>query len=249
MLDTLYRIREIKYIVLLLAIIPFGCRKENLCDCVKGTGEQVIEQREISGFKRLHIEDHINVFITEDTKFSVKVSAGKNLIKLVKTELNGDELSIRNDNKCNFMRSYKKSINIYIHMPVLKYVLHDGSGKIESTNTITTDTFDLRTRSSGDIEITLNNGKLLTHLAGTGDMILKGYTGEHACYATGYGFIRANQLNTDYTWLFSNTTGNAYLDVNNLLIVLMHNTGDVYYRPSPSTIQSTITGSGKLLPY
>jgi hypothetical protein len=238
-----------KYLVLLIAIVPFGCKKENLCDCVKGTGEQVMETREISGFKRLHVEDHINVFITEDPQFSVKVSAGKHLIKLVKTELDGDELNIRNDNKCNSLRSYKKSINVYIHMPVLKYILHDGSGRIESINTITTDTFDLRTRSSGDIELSINNGKLLTHLGGTGDMILSGFTGEHACYATGNGFIHAERLNTGYTWIFSNTTGNAYLDASNLLIVLLHSTGDVYYKPTPSTIQSTVTGTGQLLPY
>src|SRR5665213_264569 len=96
-------------------VTNWKCKKENDCDCIKGTGNVIQEERQLPTFHSVYVEDNVNVIFQEDTMQKIIVQAGKNLIKLVKTEMIGDELYIHNENRCNFMRRYNIPINVYIH--------------------------------------------------------------------------------------------------------------------------------------
>lgn len=224
-----------------------ACRKENRGDCFKRTGDIITETRSVSGFDKIFVEDNVNVFITQDSVFEVKVEAGENLIPLIKTELTDGELRIKNDNRCNWTRSYKPQVNVYLKMPVVKYITSDGVGTIKSTNTITTPSFDYRLMNLGDIELTVSNQEVIGHMHGAGDIYLHGTTNHHACNIVGNGFIRASDLRTSYTWISSTTSGNVYVRASDLLQVLIHGNGDVIYYGQPSTVEYEITGTGKLI--
>ena len=240
--------QKFKIFLLLFAVFLFSCKKENMKDFYKGTGETITETRNISGFNTIYVEDKVNVFITESPTFEVKVECGEHLINLVKTELKDTVLKIRNDNKCNFMRSYKKGvINVYIQMPLTVSIQQFGQGTIQSTNVLTTPVIDVLTKGSGDVILEVNNQKVLTHMHNTSDIYLSGRTLEHDCYQIHYGFLFAKNLDTDYTWIFNNGTGNSYLKASNLLIATLRSAGDVYYYGNPGTVQKEVSGSGKLI--
>lgn len=139
--------RSISFLgVILIASFFAGCKKENMCDCFKRTGPIVRESRDLSGFDRIMVENNVNVFITQDSVFKVEIEAGDNIEALIKTEVVDGTLYCRNKNRCNWARSYKKPLNIYITMPVIKYITSDGTGNITSLNTITTPEFDVQTK-------------------------------------------------------------------------------------------------------
>jgi hypothetical protein len=232
-----------KYSILFLIISAVSCKKENLCDCFKGTGDIVNETRDIKGFDKIVTEDNVNVFITQDSIFEVKVEAGKHLIKLISTEVNEGELRIKNNNRCNFVRTSKKEINVYLKMPAIKYITSEGYGKIQSLNTLTTAEFDVRTKSTGDVDLIVNNSKIISHMFGNGDIYFRGITGEHSCHVVGEGFVNCSGLSTQYTWIYSRTSGYAYINVTNLLQIIIESSGNVYYTGKPQ-IQATINGSG-----
>jgi hypothetical protein len=236
------------YFVFILASFV-SCRKENLWDAFKGTGENTTEVRTIAGFNTLYVEDKINVYITQDSVFEVRIEAGSHLIKLIKIELKDSILKIRNDNKCDFTRSYKKgTVNVFIKMPSIAGIEQHGQGTIQSLNTLTTPVIDILTKGSGDVILRVNNKKIITHLHNTSDIYLSGKTNEHACYQIHYGYMYAQNLDTDYTWILNNGSGNAYLTARNLLIVTLLSTGDVYYYGSPGSVQQKISGKGRLIP-
>jgi len=218
-------------------------------DFYKGTGEITTQTRNISGFNTIYVEDKVNVFITESATFEVTVECGEHLIDLVKTELTDTVLKIRNDNKCNFMRSYKKgTINVFIKAPALAFIQQFGQGTIQSTNILTTPVIDVLTKGSGDVILEVNNLQILTHLHNTSDIYLSGRTLEHDCYQVHYGFLFAENLDTDYTWIFHNGTGNSYISARNLLIAKLVSAGDVYYYGNPGNVQQEVFGTGQLIP-
>jgi len=237
------------FALLLVAMSFYSCKKANVCDCFERTGTTTTEIRELPAFTTIYVENNMNIYLTQGPTQQVEIEAGKNLMPLISTEVNSDgELDIKNYNICNFLRTYKKSINIYITMPRLTYLTNNGVGTIQSTNTFTTDTINVRTESLGDIHLMVNNVYVNGHMHGAGDIYVSGNTQQFSCNNVGNGFINcSNLLVSGYTWLGLSTTGNSYVNVNGLFQVYIHESGNVYYS-GRATVQSTITGSGHLIP-
>lgn len=234
------------YLILVLGVFLSTCKKENACDCIKRTGDIIRETRDLSGFTELLIKDNVNVFITQDSVFEVTVEAGENIAPLITTEVVGQTLVCANRNRCNFTRSYKKPLNIYIRMPVITEIESTGSGNVKSLNTIVTPGIYLRTISSGNTELTLNTPELTTSMHGSADLTLYGTALGHECDAAGSGFLNAGELHTNYTYLHSSTLGLCYIYVADLLICRLDHKGDIFCYGKPKTVNTTSSGSGKL---
>jgi hypothetical protein len=246
-----------KYIfVLSCAFVAFiigaqGCKKENLCDCVKGTGEIISETRITDPFTEIFVEGRINIILSEDTTLSqeVTVEAGEKLIGLIRTEVVGGVLRIRNDNRCDFMRRYDIPVNIYIRVSNnITRITNKGTALITNTDTCTASYISLETISTGDIKMTMNAGSVYTQQHGNGDVEVYGNAHEVIVYNTGNGFTIADQCAAGYCWVSTRTTGKITLYPTGLLISEIGGPGNVYYRGTPSQIISTENSAGKLLP-
>lgn len=233
--------------LVIASMTGISCRKENMCDCIKRTGDIVTETRELPAFDRILLEDNVNVYITQDSIQKVTVEAGDNLVDMIETEVVNGEIRITNKNRCNWARSYKPQIYVHLHMPEIKWIVSDGVGFIKSTNTITTPVFDYRLISLGDIHLKVNSSSVRGHMHGAGDVYLEGRAEHHACHIVGNGFINAGDLETGYTWIYTNTSGNIYVKVTGLLQVTLDGAGDIIYTGEPNTIDKLIRGTGKLI--
>src|SRR5438067_439983 len=89
------------YIVHCALCIVSGCKKENMCDCIKSTGDIITEHRSIADFTELEVYKNVIVTIVQDTVVYADVEAGENLMPLIDTEVSGGVLKITNNNKCN----------------------------------------------------------------------------------------------------------------------------------------------------
>jgi hypothetical protein len=240
----------IKFLFSLLFTIALsffsGCKKENRCDCFKRTGDVIQETRALTGFTKIHVEDNINLFITQDSVFEVTVEAGKNIVPLITTEIKGNTLICENKNRCNFTRSYKKPLNVYVRMPLLNEIESNGTGNIKSLNTIQTPVCYIRTRNSGNVELTIDTPVLTTAVHGSCDLILHGKANNHECNIGGTGYLIADDLQTSYTFIHSHTLGLCYIYVRDLLICNIDQVGDVFCYGSPKSISTNFTSSGKL---
>jgi hypothetical protein len=232
--------------IVILCMFFSACKKENACDCIKRTGDIIRDTRSLSGFTKLLIKDNVNVFITQDSVFEVTVEAGKNIAPLIITEIDGTTLVCRNTNRCNFTRSYKKPLNIYIHMPIIIDIDCRGTGNVKSLNTIETPAIHLNTISSGNTELTLNTPQLTTSMHGSADLTLYGTALGHECYSGGSGFLIAAGLHTNYTYLHSTTLGLCYIYVANQLICRLDQKGDIFCYGNPKNVNVTTYGSGRL---
>jgi hypothetical protein len=236
-------------VFLLFFLAPFlfqSCKKENMCDCIKRTGDIIKEIRHPGTFENVIVEDNLNVYFVQDSVFEVMVQAGENIVPLIRTEVEGNTLYIRNDNRCNWTRSYDKPFNVVVRLPDVKFITHMGTGKIKALSYFTTDTVDLETKNSGDIEFSVNNTKIRTHMFGYGDITLHGTSSEHACSIGGDGFLYAIDLHVPYTWIQTFTSGLSYIYTTNLLICTIDKDGDVYCFGNPAVVQKVQNGTGQL---
>ncbi|GAB4143886.1 MAG: hypothetical protein Fur0041_18950 [Bacteroidia bacterium] len=238
-------------IFIILSLFSGSCKKENLCDCFKGTGSVTSETRALPDFSNVYAEDNVNVIFIEDTFSSVEVEAGENLLKLIKTEVADGWLKIRNDNKCNFVRRYDIPVNVIIHYKrnTIYHIKSKCTGTLYNQGVSTSDSLDLDVESSGDIRFSVASGKIFTHQHGTGDVELKGQCNDVIIYSIGTGFTLADECLANYVWVYTNTTGKITVHTSGILDAEIDGSGNVYYKGTPTQIFRKLHGTGQVLPY
>jgi hypothetical protein len=238
------------YAVLTLLLGTWSCKKENWCDCVKTTGSDETTVRGISGFTCIRLDDKIDLYIKQGPEFDVRVEAGKNLQKLIKTELDGETLKVVNNNKCNWVRGYKHKIVVYVTAPYFKHIDHEGVGTVYTDGTIVQDTISCKTHSSGDIHLDVRCSTVLCSAHGDGDIYVSGITDGLEDDYTGTNFLYAKDLKVNHhLYLHSVSLGHAYVNApaGGIMDIRLEKSGNVYYSGTPGSINYVATGKGQLI--
>jgi hypothetical protein len=235
-------------IIIIILFSMFSCKKENMGDCFKGTGDIISEQRNLEYSDSIKVDNNINLILTYGTGNKIVIEAGKNLVPLIKAEVRNGFLHLENTNKCNFMRSFKVPVNVYIESNRFSKIVLNGTGNITSTNSIKSDYLIVDNIGTGDFNIEIDANYVHTHIHGSGDIIIKGRAELQEAYCAGYAYIRAEGLITNYTYVYSNTSGDVIVNAENELGAQIYNSGNVYYKGSPKVSYILSEGTGNLLP-
>jgi len=243
------RISFLLLFILIYLSVGTSCKKENSCDCFKGTGNKIKESRTPSDFNYIELHDNIDLIITQDTFNKIEVEGGQQLLPNLETSFENDKLIIKNNNKCNWVRTYKKKFTVYLTLKELKQIEYFGAGNITSTNTIIADTLKINFwNASGKVDISINtNNNFFGMHTGPGELYVRGTTNDNYLYYACNGFAHLENLQTTYTFVVSNGTGDCYINNNYSLKADIKYIGNVYYYGNPSIINPTITGKGQLI--
>lgn len=227
------------------------CKKENMGDCLKSTGTVVTEFRELEDFNRIEVFDNVNVFIHFGESPNAEIEAGSNLLKSIETEVVGETLYIRNNNKCNWVRSFEVPINIHLTSTNLIEIVARGVGNIETIDTINTDELLVEQwESSGTVKLRLNTNKVyLKSNTGPADFECSGSSEFLYAYSSGYGIFRLEEVTSVDAYIWNKGTGDIYVNASNSLEILLNYIGDVYYTGNPETLNITSTHNGQAIPF
>ena len=224
-----------------------SCQKENAFDCVKSTGKIVTETRELPPFRILKVYDNLDVKIVADTKHFVEVKAGKNLQENVLAEVKNGELWLQNINKCNWVRSYKKPMEVTVHTPRLTDIVHDGFGTISSESPLPADTIFLHLTSAGNYDLNVKTYSIWLDMYETGDMKLRGTNQKLLAYNYSMGRLFASDLQNQEAIVQVSHLGDAYVDATKVLHAKIESKGNVYYKNQPDNLSRSGNGSGQLI--
>jgi len=240
-----------KLIIFIIGMSIFvSCKKENMADCFTSTGKTNVIYHDVKDFNCIELSNKMDLYLTQGSAFEVKVEAGANMQKLIKTELEGETLRVNNHNTCNFVRGYDHKISVYVTAPYFKHIKHAGLGTIKSVNTIIQDEISYRNENSGDLKLDVNTKKILGSSHGNGDTYLTGITEKLEVDYNGTNYLYADGLNvTSYIYLSSLTIGHTYVKApeNGLMDVIIERSGNIYYKGNPKTIHLTRKDKGNLI--
>lgn len=244
-------LKIIKISAVFLAIaLNWSCTKGPFCNCFSPVGSPSERTLNLPSFDQITVKDNINVFLSTGPQEQVTIQGGSNLIKYISADVSSGMLTLKNENKCNWMRSYKKSvINVYITMPNITYIKNEGIGKVKSQDTLVADSLQLETQSAGDIDLIVHSQYIIGHLFGPGDLTLSGTTGTFLCnFFAGTGFAYCDKLNSGYTFFSSSTTGDCYVTSSGALDVVIYRNGNIYYSGKPTSVSAKTYSKGQLIP-
>ena len=121
-------------LLIVLAVIISSCNYIG-GERIRGNGNMKVENRTISSFDGVYVSGNTDIYVKQDSIFSVRVEADENLMEYIITELDGSTLKIRSKDGVNLKSS--RSIKVYVSGPSFKYFKASGACDIFSDNKIT----------------------------------------------------------------------------------------------------------------
>jgi hypothetical protein len=237
-------------LLLFLTISLASCKKEHCFDCFKSTGKIVTEERSLEHFSSIHVSGQIHVLIKQESMNKAIVEAGQNLLNGIATRVEDGVLYIENNNKCNWVRSFKKDINITLYCKELAMITYTGAGTIRSSGTIVSDVLELDYWSgSGEVILDVQCSRVLVHMhTGPADAEISGTTDYAYFYTRGNGQARCRGLVSKKVEIDWKGTNDCWVHCTEELFANIGYIGNVYYAGNPPVIQAVITERGQLIP-
>jgi hypothetical protein len=237
--------------IIVISVFTVSCKKSEDRACLKFVGDEVSKTISLEKLDSLYLYDNIVYTLIPDTSNYVELKGGENLLNHIECSNNNDKLKIRNNNTCNFLRSYKKKVKAFIHVTDIAYIHFEGAEKLTNQDTLKSGELRLVIRDgAGSVELTVDNSYMsavVTH--GWGDFTLHGKTGAAFLNCNTNSFCNTTGLKVGANFnVYSNTGGNMVVNADGTnLHATIKGDGDILYHGVPNSIEILDTGSGEAL--
>ena len=242
--------RKIWILILVSFIFLLSCEKGSTPDCLKSTGTLIEEEREVADFNRILLRHNVNLHLRQTQQNKITVKAGSNLMGKISTRVNeSGQLEIRNDNSCNWVRSYETPIDVYLDFIRLDSLEYRSTGDVTNEGIIRQDTLKIDVlEGAGSIELNIDADVLYCGLNyGTADIRIKGNCEISYLYSAGFGLIDNGELVSKFVYVNNRSSNDLYLKVTTELGATIENIGNIYYSGNPPVVNLNQIGTGKLI--
>ena len=220
---------------------------------VRGSGDVVEEEREVSGVTAVRVANQGDLFIElgEDEKLVIK--AEDNLIDKIESDMRGGELILSTRKGVNIRNT--EPIRYYLTVRELDEISVSSSGDVDAPE-FNAGRFSINISSSGDVNVDgLNVDRLKVKITSSGDVtvgelsadtldvnisssgnltILDGEVEEQEINISSSGDYDGRNLDSQYADVRLSSSGNATLRVSDDLDGSISSSGDLYYIGNPS---------------
>lgn len=224
-----------KFIAIIFLLFIFACKPDR---CLHTTGAIIIEERKPGGFTGITIQDVFSVEIIPDSSDRIELVAGEKLLPFISIINTNQHLTIKNENQCNWLRSFRNRPLLKIYTDSLTHIIVEGEIDLVFTDTLFADSliYEVWTGLS-TADILISTHKFVFSLnGGSGKFTVAGNAGLSYIYAVGAGFVYAGEMPCDYGYITNVSTGDIFVNVTKELIVRLRNSGDVYYSGCPTIV-------------
>lgn len=242
--------RSLSFFVLMISILV-SCKKPEDRKCAKSTGETDTLEMALDIFDRLHLHEHLVYELIQDSTNRVVLQGGKNLLNLVNVTVSDGLLDIRNENRCNFLRSYKNKIKVEIHFTNISDIQFEGSEPMFSRGKLKFDwlTFLIRD-GAGSVDLNFDAQRVYATIShGWGDFTFRGNVQHANLIIRSNGYCDLLGMNiSDSVTVVSNTQGAVKVFADGIKIKAQTLAdGNIYYKGTPAVIQFEKLSGGQLI--
>jgi hypothetical protein len=232
-------------VVGLLAIVVFlliGCR----FGVIRGSGNVVTEDRDVSGFDSVALSGFGRVIITQGDEESLTVETDDNLMRYIQTEVRDGTLELGFTDDARY-KIPDPSSPIIFHLSLTDLNALDLSGAGSFViDELDADRLVVTLSGAGDLRIdSLTATDLVVTTSGAGNVELAGAVETQTIDLSGLGNYSARDLESRTATVSISGAGNAGVWVRDTLDVTISGAGGVDYFGSPEVTQN-ISGVGKV---
>ncbi len=237
------RITAIGTVILLMAMLT-ACNLPIQNTNIKGSGNVISEEREVTGFNKVSLEGIGDLQIVQGDVESLKVEAEDNIIDRIESYVTGSVLHIGVERFINVIPT--SGISYTLTVKDLNSIEISGYGDVYMQS-LTTDSLVVEVSGGGRINIeNLSADSLDVELSGAGDFDLAGVVDQQYVKLSGAGSYKAPDLQSRTATVNISGAGTAQLWVTEDLDVNLSGVGSLQYY-GDARVHQNISGIGKVI--
>ena len=212
---------------------------------VRGTGDVVTEEREVSGIRKVVLSNQGDLEITVGDQESLVVEAQSDLLEYIETDVRGGTLEIGTRDGVNMMNT--QPIRYLLTVKELEGLTVNSSGGIKAPE-LQAKSFSVQISSSGPVVIeALYADKLDVGISSSGDVMIQGgeVTNLDANISSS-GNLEMQDVPVQTAKVSVTSNGDARINVSDELSGNISSSGNIYVQGNPQVDVST-SSSGKVI--
>lgn len=233
------------FIAIPVLLLLSACGKHR----IKGEGDIITKQNDVSGFNGVHVSAPIKVnIVVGGTTASCFFKGQENIIQHLTAKLNGTVLEIATDiNNISFKTI--EPIEANIAMPALERLKISGSSDAKVTGNIVGDAFFLTVNGAGDATIqNIQVRDCKVDISGSGDLAISSGRAEAIEYiVSGAGDIKAFGFAGKDVKASVSGAGDMEVYAETNLEAKVSGAGSITYKGAPK-VNSRVSGAGSIEP-
>ena len=245
-----------KFTILFLLVFIFNsCEKPS--DCIESSGKTVVNEIPVIAFNKIKVYRGIEVIITDGPEYKVEIEAGENFINEIKVTQNGDQLILKEESSCNWIRDYGKT-KIYITTPTLNEIYSKTDRKISSNGILTYADLSILSldkdadgesgAGTGDFYIQVANNSLSIHNNNVSRFYLSGTTNlANLNFYFGDGRIEAKNLIAQQITIFHRGSNDMFVTPIQSIEGVLNSTGNLLLTTTPPIVNVQELYNGRVI--
>jgi len=207
-----------------------------------GNGNVVEEDRALSGFKSIEVEDGIDLYLHQGNAETVTVKADENLIDYIRTEVRNGILMIYSDK--GIRRA--KAFDVYVNVIELEKIMASSGSDVYCEDELKTDELAIRLSSGSDLKMELKANFLTCKLSGGSDVDLKGEVKHLVVDARGGSDVKARRLLVEKCQVEARGGSDVYVNVEEELDALASGASDIHNEGNPQKVHQKARGASDI---
>jgi hypothetical protein len=208
---------------------------------IKGDGNVVKEDRDVSGFASIEVSGAFNVLLYQGDTESLTVEADENLVPLIITRVRGNRLEIYTEEKIR----EATEMNIFLTFKQLEMIDLSGAVSLKGEEILEFDELDIDGSGATEVWLKMNAQELETDFSGASDVHLVGSANKARFDVSGASEIRAYDFVIAHCEIEVSGAAEADIHVTGNLDVEVSGAATLRYKGSPQ-VRSDISGAGSL---
>jgi predicted methyltransferase len=228
--------------LLVVLLITTSCFMDGIMG-IKGNRNVTTETRNISSdFEKIDIQQGINLYLTQGNSTSLKVEADENIMDLLKTEVQNNQLKIYF--KKNVYKA--KARNVYLTTNEISSIEASSGSSVKTENTWQIPTLEINTSSGSSVKFHVNADDISSTSSSGSTIRLYGKTNNFSAEASSGSNINATKLISTYAIAKASSGANITVNVNEKLTANASSGGSVNYEGNPTEINKDTSSGGNV---
>ncbi|MDT0605541.1 head GIN domain-containing protein [Croceitalea rosinachiae] len=225
------------FLFLVNALLISSCNSENAPDCFQNAGDLVRVEVDVPTFSNITVFENLNLVLKQGTEQLVEIETGQFLLNDVSASVEDDQLVLRNENTCNYVRDYGLT-TIYVTSPNISEIRSSTGGLISSDGTIDYPDLRLLSESFSSPETETTDGSFNLSLDSENVSVV----------TNGIAFFQLRGIAENFNANIA--AGDSRIEAENLIaqnVTINHRgSNDIFVNPQ-QTISGTIRGYGDVI--
>ncbi|GAA4813249.1 head GIN domain-containing protein [Litoribaculum gwangyangense] len=226
----------------ILSLTLFSCNFD-LNPGIRGNGNVITKERTVNqSFSSIRASEGLDVYLTQGNTVSISVEADENLQELIMTDIEEGVLKIHT--KENIGRAAAKKV--YVSFKDISSIISTSGSDVFSTNTITSETLNLKSSSGSDMKLDVNTSVLNCNSTSGSDMRLSGKTTKLIAEASSGSDIKAADLIAETSEVKASSGADITINTSRELRAQASSGGDIKYYGNPEKVNKSDNASGSV---